>query len=579
MNPKRRTENMRRPRRRLTAVAATAAVTILFTISLPQHAVLATSSTSSAHHEDETSITTYHHPRRKLAEQRRRMAERRRLLEEKWTAEAIQNLQTLDYVLDESDDSNTPRYFIRSRDGMLLPPFTTRVDEDIISLEEEENEESSSSSGTSNTVLVHHEKSRLGPTNNDHLQIMSQFQHWQSGDRNLRGSTSIIHVNFEPGSDEDLDEITFIYDEDDPEEDVNGYDLVYIGSRDNTHLHQQQQRELSLANKFVNSMKEDPQGKPPPNANTFVNSVKEGLDPMKGKPPPKGKGKDQLLPFGRRAKLFHQIFPDDGSVIGTVQAFGAQTINVDEMKKVSIQFKDHNNKRSKWKDLPQSMALRDWFMEEIEGFPPNTTWMYRIKGKSTSGDKEITAWMELAINIVREETSNPTLLPTPNPTPKPSPDPTSLPTPNPTPRPTSSPTPRPSPDPTLPPSPQPTPGPTSSPTPDPTPYPVDSSSQWTAHPTKHPTTKPPTNQPTSPPSNNPTSPPTNVPTSPPSNNPTTPPSKNPTSPPTKNPTKPPTIQPTSPPTPEATEAVQQAPAQLLHRSVRDAAWEYGGKCS
>jgi hypothetical protein len=385
--------------------------------------------------------------------------------------------------------------------------------------------------------------------------MLNQFQNWQSGGRNLLRGNSVVHegdVDFEPDRFEDLDEITFIFDNDDPEEDLEGYDLVYIGTVGDNHLHHhhQQQRKLSLANNFVN-VKEDP--KP------------------KDKPAPIGKDNDQLLPFGRRAQLFNQVIPPDGSIIGTVQAFGAQVKDADIIRFVSIQFRDHNNKQSRWKELPKSGELDDWFLRELSGFPATQTWKYRMKGKSVSGIKEITSWMELAINIVREDTTIPTLLPTPNPTPKPSPNPTLPPTPVPTSRrPTSSPTPGPSPHPTLPPSPQPTPGLTRSPTRDPTPHPVESAGQWTAHPTDHPTTKPPTKQPTSPPSNNPTSPPTNKPTKPPT--------IQPTSPPTIKPMKPPTIQPTSPPTPAKTEAVQQAPPQFLLGSVRDAPWEYGGKC-
>jgi len=563
MNPKKRTENRRRRRRRrrltYTATASAAAViTILSSISLPQHAaaVLATDNTSAADHQ--VNELTTDHRQRKLTEQRRRMAEQRRRLEEQWTAEAIQNLQTLDYVLDESDSSNNPRYFLRSRDGMLRPPFAIHVDEHIIGLDEEDDEEEADDESLGGEgEVVHHQKSRLGPTNNNgHLQVWSQYQHWQSGDRNLRGV--IVHEDDVDAMPEGLGEITLIYDQDDPEEeDLDGYDLVFIGNGDDSsYLYQQQQRELSLANDFVSSS----------SANNFVKDDPKGKG--KGKPPPKGKGQgqDDLLPFGKKAKLFNQIYPPPGSVIGNIQAFGAQVKDDKEMKYVAIQFKDQRNKRSKWKKVPKSDDLQNWFMKEMSGFPDDQEWKYRMKAQNKSKRKEITAWMDLAINIERvEETPPPTMPPTPNPTPGPSPSPTSPPSPNPT----LPPSPQPSPGPSSPPSPQPTPRPTSPPTPDPTPYPVDYASQWTRHPTRYPSTESPTFQPTSPPSNRPTSPPSNYPTSPPTNNPT--------NPPTNDPTNPPTPQPTSPPTPEATEAVQQAPPQLLDRDVRDDPWEYGGQ--
>mmetsp|Transcript_20826 Transcript_20826/g.34344 ORF Transcript_20826/g.34344 Transcript_20826/m.34344 type:complete len:802 (-) Transcript_20826:70-2475(-) len=530
-----RSEKSRRRRRRACiATASAAAVTILSTITLPQHAVvLATATTYVVGHQEEEETTSDHHRQRKLTEHRRRMAEQRRRLEEQWTAEAIQNLQTLDYVLDESDTSNIPRHFIRSRDGRLRPPSALSVEEEIISVEDDSDDESTGEEGTSNTEVVHHQKSRLGPTNNSHLHIMSQFQHWQSGDRNLRGGGIIDHEDDVDAFPEDLNEITFIYDEDDPEEDLDGYDLVYIGNEIDSHL---QQRKLYFADDFVSSS----------SANSFVNNLKE--DP------------DQLLPFGKRAKLFNQVYPLDGASIGTVQSFGAQINDGYNIRAVKIQFKDDRNQRSNWKKLPQDRELHDWFQREIGGFSPGTTWYYRMRAnnKSRRGEgtkrKELTAWMELAIDIERvEETPPPTSLPTPNPTPVPSSSPTSPPSPQPTP------------DPTSPPSPPPTPGPTSPPTPPPTNYPVDYTSQGTGHPTRFPTTDAPTYQPTY------------HPTPPPTNNPTHPPTNHPTPPPTPQPTEPPKPQPTSPPTPEATEAVQLAPPQLLDRHVRDDPWEYGGQ--
>ena len=542
--------------------ASSAAVAILSTVSLPQHftSVLATTTSALDHDRDEIKSN---HERRKLTEQRKRMEERRRLLEEHWSAEAIRNLQTLDYVLDESDSSNIPRYFIRSRDGMLISPLDDQFDEDIIDLEGDEGDKvdnGSSDVTSSNNVGEHHQKSRFGPTNADHHHIWNQFEHWQSGERNLRG---IIH---EDGVDtmqvirEDFGDIDFVYDEDDPEEDLEEYDLVYIGEIDESYLHHQRQRELSLADNFVSGS----------SANDFVNSSKkDSKGKTEKKPPPKGKGGGQeLLPFGKKAKIFNQLFPSSGSTIGTVQAFGAQVKDgSDNMKDVSIQFKDHKNKRSKWKSLPKSKYLHDWFMKEIKGFPENRVWLYRMKAKTKSKEKEITAWMELAINIEREETPSPTLHPTPNPTPAPSPKPSSPPS--------SPPSSEPTPKPSVPPSPLPTHEPTAPPSPLPTPWPTYASYKWTKHPTRYPTTDSPTVKPSSPPSNNPTSPPTNNPSSPPSNNPT----NSPTNSPTNNPTKPPSPQPSSPPTAKATEAVQQAPPQFLRKSVRDEPWEHGGKCS
>lgn len=573
MNSKLRTEK-RRWRRRFISIATASAVTIFSTVSLPQHhAVVAATTASEAGHQEEEMVLSDHR-RRKLTEQRRRMKEQRRRLEELWTAEAIQNLQTLDYVLDESDTSNNPRYFIRSRDGMLRPPSDIHVDEVISSLEEEG--EPVLGEGTSNTEVVHHQKSKLGPTNKGHLQMMSQFQHWESGDRNLRGGDVIVSED-DIESFPELDQMSFLYDEDGPEEDLDGYDLVYIGSGDDVDIHQQEQRELSLANDFVGGS----------SANNFVSHIKQ--DPKgKGKSPPQGKDKDAILPFGKKANIFNQIFPKDGSRIGTVQAFGAQVKDAAAIEYVGIQFKDHKNKRSKWYEMPQSEALHDWFMKEMKGFPPNQKWLYRMKAKvptprsnkkKKKNKKEITAWMELAINIEPVEETPP---PTPGPSPRPSPSPTSPPSPRPSPnptsppspRPTSPPSPRPTPGPTSPPSSKPTPGPTSPPTPDPTPNPLDYVSQWTKHPTRYPTTESPTFHPTSPPSKHPTQPPTFNPTPNPTHNPSHPPTK----PPTKQPSKPPTPLPTPPPTPEATEAVQQAPPQLLHKHVRDDPWEHGGKC-
>jgi len=599
-----RTEKRRWRRRFISiATASASAITILSTMSLPQHAVVVAASEAVDHQEEERILSD--HRQRKLTEQRRRLEEQRRRLEEQWTAEAIQNLQTLDYVLDESDTSNNPRYFIRSRDGMLRPPNAIHVDEDISSLEEEGESDLGGDGGTSNTEVVHHQKSKLGPTNKGNLHMMNQFQHWQSGDRNLRGG------DVDDSLPEELDQImTFLYDEDDPEEDLDGYDLVYIGNEYDATIQQQQSRELSLANDFV--------GNSSSSANSFVDGMEN--DPKgKGKSPPQGKDKDQLLPFGKKANLFNQIFPKDGSMIGTIQAFGAQVKNSAEVKYVGIQFKDHKNERSKWYKMPQSEALHDWFMKEMKGFPANKKWKYRMKArmptarnsdskrkKKTKTKKEVTAWMELAINIERVEETPP---PTPGPSPRPSPEPTSPPSPRPSPSPTSQPSPGPSLEPTSPPSPRPSPGPTSPPsprpspeptpppsskptsppTPDPTPYPLDYVSQWTKHPTRYPTTESPTFRPTSPPSRHPTLPPTNrptdnptnrptnTPTNKPTNRPTKRPTNNPTHLPTNDPTKPPTPRPTSPPTPEATEAVQQAPPQRLHQHVRDDPWEYGGK--
>jgi hypothetical protein len=560
MNPNRRTEKKSR-RRRKACIASAAAVTILSTITLPQHAVVlaTTASTSEAgHQEEEMTTSSDHHRQRKLTEHRRRMAEQRRRLQEQWTVEAIQNLQTLDYVLDESDTSNNPRYFIRSRDGRLHPPSALHMEENIVSVEEDD-DESTGEEGTGNTEVVHHQKSRLGPTNNGHLHTMGQFQHWQSGERNLRGGSMLQEGEDGDAFPEDLDEIPFIYDEDDPEEeDLDGYELVYAGNQgnqDDSHLYPQEQRKLSLADEFVSST-----------ANSFVNSAKED---------PKGKGDGQLLPFGKKAQIFNQVFPSSGSTIGNIQAFGAQVLDASIMKSVKIQFKDESGKRSKWKKLPKDKDLEHWFMREMSGFPPGKKWKYRMKAKDNSKKKEMTMWMELAIDIERvEETPPPTSLPTPNPTPGPSPSPTSPPSSQPSPGRTSPPSAPPTPAPTMGPTSPPTMRPTSPPTPRPSPYPVDYTSQWTRHPTRYPTTDSPTDKPT----DHPTSHPSNHPTSPPTSNPTEPPTNYPTDPPTSQPTEPPTPLPTSPPTQEATEAVQQAPPQLLTRHVRDDPWEYGGKC-
>lgn len=379
----------RRFQRDLTC-ATVSALTILSSLSLPQHAVATLA--ASANVTDEHELTS-DQKERKLAEQRKRLAERRRLSQSQWTAEAIQKLQTLDYVLDESDDSNHPQYFIRNRNGVLRAPSDSHVDEDISSLENEDEVDGESGEGTFYTV-VHNQKARLGPTSKDQLKIWSQYQHWQNnnGDRHLRGSTSgSIAYNKEDGDaqpdyNEKAEDISFVYADGDPDDDLGGYKLVYIGDENEDLLHHHQQRELSTASSFVDKyVKEDP------------------------------KAKDQgLLPRGKRAVLFQKVFPQSGTKIGDIQAFGAKIANSKEVKLVQVQFKPERGLRTTWKNLPNKGTF-DWFQKEFGGFLTDTAWSYRMRAKDVSNYREITAWMDLLINIDR--TSNPTPLPTSPPSP------------------------------------------------------------------------------------------------------------------------------------------------------------------
>ena len=205
---------------------------------------------------------------RNLAEQqhqqRRRIAERRRLVESQWTSETMRNVQTLDYVLDDTDTSNVPKVYIRLRDGILVSPtdgddnVVPHVEEDITTLEDSDFE---SLSGGEEDV-IHHQKPRLPPTNGGHLKIWSQYSYQQqaveNSGRNLRGRSS--SSDYYPDDSQhnspttEVEEISFIYEEDDPEEDdeIEGYDISTT----------QQQRELSLADAFVYQTKDEPKGKP-----------------------------------------------------------------------------------------------------------------------------------------------------------------------------------------------------------------------------------------------------------------------------------------------------------------------------
>lgn len=523
---KSRTETkLQRGRRRRRRVAA--AVTILFALSsLPQHATTLAADAVGGHEENNEFSS------RNLAEQhqRRRIAERRRLVESQWTSETISKVQTLDYVLDETDTSNVPKVYIRLRDGLLVSPtdgddnVVPHVDEDITTLEDSDFE--SLSGGGEDGEFIHHQKPRLPPTNGGHLQIWSQYQQQgvENSGRNLRGrssSSGYYPDDSQPNSpNAEVEEIAFIYDEDDPEEDdeLEGYD---IGDT-------QQQRELSLADAFVSQTKEEPKGKP--------------------------QGQSSCLPSGKALpEKFHSVFPCSGSKIGNLQAFGVRIdTNNAEAENVSVylQLKDCKRKRSSWKRMPASEHTLEWFFKELAGFEKCDHWSYRTMLKDESRRRQMTTWIELVIDIERD-TPNPTPLPTSsNPTPLPSPEPTSPPSPLPTP------------GPTLPPSPKPTPWPTPPPSPQPTPHPIDSSGQWTENPTKPPTSKPPTKEPTPSPTNEPTAPPTNPPTPPPSPQPSSPPTPHSVSP---------TPQPTTPPSPEQ--------ATSLQRYVRDDPWEHGGKYS
>jgi hypothetical protein len=435
----------------------------------------------------------------------------------------MRNVQTLDFVLDETDTSNVPKYYVRLRDGLLVSPtdgddnVVPHVQEDITTLEDSDFM-SLSGGGEDGEEVIHHQKPRLPPTNGGHLKIWSQYSYQQqaveNSGRNLRGRSSSSDDypdDSQPNSPTtEVEEIAFIYDEDDPEEndELEGYD---IGTT-------QQQRELSLADAFVSQTKEEPKGKP--------------------------QGKSSCLPSGKPLpENFLSVFPCTGSKIGNFQAFGARIATFAEVDNVYLQLKDCKRKRSSWKNMPASPQALDWHFKELAGFEKCDKWNYRLMTRDSSRKREMTEWMELVIDIERD-TPNPTPLPTSNPIPPPSPEPTSPPSPLPTP------------GPTLPPSPKPTPWPTPPPSPQPTSHPIDSSGQWTENPTKPPTSKPPTNEPTPFPTNEPTPPPSN------------PPTPQPSSPPTPQPISP-TPQPTTPPSPEQ--------ATLLQRYVRDDPWEYSGK--